>query len=324
MPRILLQQGTNLVNKLALLLHKCWFTQDSWDKPKNDGCQGRGLSMVAREERSVAVGNKVMDTRLPQPAGCGDKYDVLGLGSRLLRCSRNDGVNNGEGLLRPWCNKILGTGPSMTGARGANSFGRSMIEMLGVLAIVGVLSVGGIAGYSKAMMMWKINVAINQYAHIIQGMIENQTSLRVLPHQHINELLLAMGIIPESWNFDGTYIHDNLGNTITSYVNHMNEKTMTFEIYFGTSVNQQNISTKQICQAIIKDFIQPLHNTIYYTFLYQNSKLYLNWQGDHPISGQNNIGGDKFLKDVTPDEISKACSICENDGKTRCSLVLYF
>ncbi|HBO49360.1 MAG TPA: hypothetical protein DD619_00980 [Alphaproteobacteria bacterium] len=199
-----------------------------------------------------------------------------------------------------------------------------MIEMLGVLAIIGVLSVGGIAGYSKALQKWKINIAINQYTHIIQGMIENQTSLRVLPHQHIDELLLAMGIIPESWNFDGSYIHDNLGNTITSYVNHMNEKTMTFEIYFGTSVNQQNISTKQICQAIIKDFIQPLHNTIYYTFLYQNSKLYLNWQGDHPISGQNNIGGDKFLKDVTPDEISKACSICENDDKTRCSLVFYF
>ena len=35
--------------------------------------------------------------------------------------------------------------------------GRSMIEMLGVLAIVGVLSVGGIAGYSKAMEKWKIN-----------------------------------------------------------------------------------------------------------------------------------------------------------------------
>ena len=33
-----------------------------------------------------------------------------------------------------------------------NEKGRSMIEMLGVLAIIGVLSVGGIAGYSKAMM----------------------------------------------------------------------------------------------------------------------------------------------------------------------------
>ena len=29
-----------------------------------------------------------------------------------------------------------------------NESGRSMIEMLGVLAIIGVLSVGGIAGYS--------------------------------------------------------------------------------------------------------------------------------------------------------------------------------
>ena len=35
--------------------------------------------------------------------------------------------------------------------------GRSMIEMLGVLAIIGVLSVGGIAGYSKAMEKFKIN-----------------------------------------------------------------------------------------------------------------------------------------------------------------------
>ena len=29
--------------------------------------------------------------------------------------------------------------------------GRSMVEMLGVLAIIGVLSIGAIAGYSKAM-----------------------------------------------------------------------------------------------------------------------------------------------------------------------------
>jgi len=40
--------------------------------------------------------------------------------------------------------------------------GRSMIEMLGVLAIIGVLSVGGIAGYSKAMTKYRINKAIEQ------------------------------------------------------------------------------------------------------------------------------------------------------------------
>jgi len=43
-----------------------------------------------------------------------------------------------------------------------NESGRSMIEMLGVLAIIGVLSVGGIAGYSKAMTRYRINKAIEQ------------------------------------------------------------------------------------------------------------------------------------------------------------------
>ena len=38
-----------------------------------------------------------------------------------------------------------------------NESGRSMIEMLGVLAIIGVLSVGGIAGYSQAMSKFKVS-----------------------------------------------------------------------------------------------------------------------------------------------------------------------
>ena len=44
----------------------------------------------------------------------------------------------------------------------ATQSGRSMIEMLGVLAIIGVLSVGGIAGYSKAMQKYRINKTIEQ------------------------------------------------------------------------------------------------------------------------------------------------------------------
>jgi len=43
-----------------------------------------------------------------------------------------------------------------------NQNGRSMIEMLGVLAIVGVLSAGGIAGYNMAMESHKTNQLINK------------------------------------------------------------------------------------------------------------------------------------------------------------------
>ena len=45
--------------------------------------------------------------------------------------------------------------------------GRSMVEMLGVLAIIGVLSVGGIAGYSKAMAKYKTNQTLDQLSMLI-------------------------------------------------------------------------------------------------------------------------------------------------------------
>lgn len=54
-------------------------------------------------------------------------------------------------------------------ARKEVCLGRSMIEMLGVLAIVGVLSVSGIAGYSKAMTKFKVNKTIQQMAYIVSN-----------------------------------------------------------------------------------------------------------------------------------------------------------
>lgn len=45
--------------------------------------------------------------------------------------------------------------------------GRSMVEMLGVLAIIGVLSVGGIAGYSKAMTKFKISKSMDQVSMLV-------------------------------------------------------------------------------------------------------------------------------------------------------------
>ena len=46
--------------------------------------------------------------------------------------------------------------------------GRSMIEMLGVLAIVGVLSAGGIAGYSMAMQSYKTSALVEKVNLIAQ------------------------------------------------------------------------------------------------------------------------------------------------------------
>ena len=52
--------------------------------------------------------------------------------------------------------------------------GRSMVEMLGVLAIIGVLSVGGIAGYKSAMNQH----TINQVLQVLEASIVELNALR--------------------------------------------------------------------------------------------------------------------------------------------------
>ena len=50
----------------------------------------------------------------------------------------------------------------MQNLRRKNESGRSMVEMLGVLAIIGVLSVGGVYGYGVAMKKHKANELLHQ------------------------------------------------------------------------------------------------------------------------------------------------------------------
>ena len=50
--------------------------------------------------------------------------------------------------------------------KNVNESGRSMVEMLGVLAIIGVLSIGGIAGYTRAMRGWKANEILDAASRV--------------------------------------------------------------------------------------------------------------------------------------------------------------
>ncbi|MBQ2811202.1 MAG: hypothetical protein IJF12_03430 [Alphaproteobacteria bacterium] len=79
--------------------------------------------------------------------------------------------------------------------------GRSMVEMLGVLAIIGVLSVGGIAGYSKAMRKHQINKFYDQMSQIISNIrlaYANQKSVSGLNAVNIKK----MGLVPEEMYVD--------------------------------------------------------------------------------------------------------------------------
>ena len=93
-----------------------------------------------------------------------------------------------------------------------NESGRSMIEMLGVLAIIGVLSVGGIAGYSQAMSKYKVSKTTDQ----IQTMVTNIRTLFAGQRSYkglTGENAYTMGILTdETW--DGTNASNAYGGEI--------------------------------------------------------------------------------------------------------------
>lgn len=72
--------------------------------------------------------------------------------------------------------------------------GRSMVEMLGVLAIIGVLSVGGLAGYSMGMARYRVNRTISDVQLLltnVRTLYANQDSYAGLD----NTVLKSMGIL---------------------------------------------------------------------------------------------------------------------------------
>ena len=127
-------------------------------------------------------------------------------------------INKFETTERPECNKDTklffddmctnSTQTKKTQVKTAQC-GRSMIEMLGVLAIVGVLSVGGIAGYSKAMQKFKINKTIDDISHIV-------TNIRTLYAQQTtyaglnNETAIQMGVMPSGVDTYGDFVFNEM------------------------------------------------------------------------------------------------------------------
>ena len=119
-----------------------------------------------------------------------------------------------------------------------NENGRSMIEMLGVLAIIGVLSVGGIAGYSKAMNKFKTNKVADNVSMLvanIKTLYAQQNTYKDLE----NKTAISMGVVPDELGTDAT--SGTLTNAFSGPVDiHVSDSTdatnhdyKAFVIYFG-------------------------------------------------------------------------------------------
>lgn len=89
-----------------------------------------------------------------------------------------------------------------------------MVEMLGVLAIIGVLSVGGIAGYSKAMTKFKINKSMDQISMLVANVRTLYSGQRDYSGFG-NENAIKFGIIPNEMGNAGTAITNAFAGKVT-------------------------------------------------------------------------------------------------------------
>ena len=244
-PRIFWQQDTNLVNKLALLLNKYRLREDSWDKPKNDGCWGRRLSTFSQS-------------------------------------------------------------------------GRSMIEMLGVLAIIGVLSVGGIAGYSKAMEKFKFNKAMSEYSTLMFGVVQHlddfkHAQIKGASYTPLGDIAVALDMVPPTWQESAGYrFIDGLGNLIQIFIRDTGELSVDFYL---SDRNTAKVFNNKLCREILQNLTIPLHGSVI--------KVWGTGSSDALFYGDAycDSNSQKCFSQITLADVNDFCSLCSS---SICMIVFNF
>ncbi len=119
-----------------------------------------------------------------------------------------------------------------------NESGRSMVEMLGVLAIIGVLSIGGIAGYTTAMNRYRANEVVdiaNKYATIVYSGVQTFKAMNATTSTdgYTAPALCKTGLVAEKTVDDEKKCEIN-GATIATPTSFPDDGVQ-LEITFGTS-----------------------------------------------------------------------------------------
>ena len=221
---------------------------------------------------------------------------------------------------------------SLVGDHYTQAQGRSMVEMLGVLAIIGVLSVGAIAGYSKAMMKYKLNKHAEQMNTLINAVARNVHSFDTLSANGspnvLTPIFIKMGEIPQEMIKPNTnnFIYDIFGQHWKIFISSTNTfifLTSWFED--GSSfLSSSSPDSLAICQNIVTTAKENSDSIFAIATTSSNSDSSL--EGDdatsHYLYGDNYCSADRrCLKNLTLDDIYTTCSDHVKGGKAAFQLM---
>ncbi len=189
--------------------------------------------------------------------------------------------------------------------------GRSMVEMLGVLAIIGVLSVGAIAGYSKAMTKYKLNKQAEQISWLLNAMYRYKDLLgQNQPWESFVPYLKKLGEIPQEMIKDNSiYLYDSFGMEYSIFANGCSPMCDYTNLRIDMSDDYKNFD---ICNNILetsKAFAEQLNIITIYE---SESDTNLGWIAGNVRCGNEN--NNKCLKNLTKNNIYDICRLCTDKG----------
>lgn len=177
-----------------------------------------------------------------------------------------------------------------------------MVEMLGVLAIIGVLSVGAIAGYSKAMLKYKLNKQSEQLNTVFNAVARYHSSFSNITTQNTNLVpyFIKLGEIPTEM-IKGNYLYDIFTTSLLIRTGNTSVPTIVVELHPELiKKSEQNL---EICRNI---FITARENS---------GNIYYMESRNLPITSSNQLFGDedcgsskKCLRNLSLDDIYTACT----------------
>ncbi len=205
--------------------------------------------------------------------------------------------------------------------------GRSMIEMLGVLAVIGVLSVGGIIAFNKAMEEWRINKVVGEYSELMQNMLRNADTLRTKSLNETNritpDILEGLDLLPANWWFDegNMAVWDSADNMAYVYVTDflsykLKKNNLVINTFFKRAILKEE-SLKfniKVCSRLFSNVIIPNQESI--TLIQMDSKYY---DGNKFCVRQDQ----KCIKNMTMTDINQLCGACLDD-RGFCDLLIFF
>ena len=197
--------------------------------------------------------------------------------------------------------------------------GRSMVEMLGVLAIIGVLSVGAIAGYSKAMMKYKLNKQAEQISWLLNALYRYKDLLGQTTHsESFVPYLKKLGEIPQEMIKDNTTtLYDTFGLRYGIYTNGCLPTCNYADLMINITDTYQNFD---ICNNIIetsKAFAEQLDHINFWQT--KNDDTYA---GLYIFGNKRCYNNSQCLKNLNKNDIYNICQLCAD--KKGCSFNIQY